>query len=270
MISMIYEPDVSHHGNLDLVEEMIKVAAVCGAQFFKIQCFNTTRLGKNWGHKTRYYQSCQFSDADIKQILFWVKDYNMELLVTVNDSEQPGRVFNLGVDYVKVAGGQLNPLLLGAIAQIEWKGIILSTGMSTGEEIDKALLILRGKKYNKPNIVLMHCTSLYPTEDSQVNMNRLNELIDTFGDSYQYGYSDHTTDNLASTGAMFMGADYIEVHVHMEGTYSPVACVGATPEEFREMCLYRDRIVRMFGDGAIDMGYAERQTRKKYEGRWLI
>jgi len=265
MISMIYEPDVSHHGDLDSVLDMVKTAAICGAQFFKIQCFNVTRLGKNWGHKTRYYQSCQFSDADIKQILFWVKDYNMELIATVNDSEQPGRVFNLGVDYVKVAGGQLNPLLLDKIDQIKWKKVFLSTGMSTEDEISGAIEILTPQ-----NIVLMHCTSLYPTEDSQVNMGRLDTLMATFGHDYEYGYSDHTTDNLASTGAMFMGAGYIEIHVHIEGTFSPVACVGATPEEFRDICLYRDRIVRMLGDGVIDMSGAERQTRDKYEGRWLI
>ena len=92
------------------------------------------------------------------------------------------------------------------------KPILLSTGMSSLEEIDEALKTIR--KISDQDVLLFHCISSYPTPTSESNLANINFLKDKFG--VQVGLSDHTTSNLAATVAIGMGAVAIEKHFKLD------------------------------------------------------
>ena len=94
--------------------------------------------------------------------------------------------------------------------------IILSTGMAIKKDIDRAIKTL--KKNNCSEFYLLKCTSLYPANDILLNLRAMNEM----GKQYKIpcGYSDHTTDELASIAAVSMGAKIIEKHFTMDKKFS--------------------------------------------------
>ena len=91
------------------------------------------------------------------------------------------------------------------------KTTILSTGMATLAEIDDAVTAFREAGGNQ--LILLHCTSSYPTPPEEINLNRIPVLGKTFG--CLAGFSDHSEGNVAAVGARVMGACFIEKHFHL-------------------------------------------------------
>ncbi len=99
--------------------------------------------------------------------------------------------------------------LLRAVAQTG-KDIILSTGMSSIEEIKKSLDVI-GKENSKSTVTLMHCISAYPTPTENSNLNSIKTMKETFG--LNIGFSDHTLGSEAAILAYALGATSIEKHI---------------------------------------------------------
>ena len=92
--------------------------------------------------------------------------------------------------------------------------IILSTGMSTIQDIEFALEILKSVGVDIKNISLLHCTSNYPCDLEEINMNSMVTIRKRFG--LDVGYSDHSNDNAVSNTAVAMGASIIEKHFTLD------------------------------------------------------
>ena len=124
--------------------------------------------------------------------------------------------------------------------------IILSTGMSTLDEIGEAINLLQ--KNGAGKITLLHCTTEYPTPYEHVNLNAMATLRDKFG--LDIGYSDHTLGIEVPIAAVAMGAVIIEKHFtlsrEMEG---PDHKASLEPGELKEMVQAIQRLEMAFGDG---------------------
>ena len=138
----------------------------------------------------------------------------------------------LGCSVWKIPSGEITNLpYLEKIASTN-KPIILSTGMSTLDEIELALIVL--KNAGAVEITLLHCTTQYPTPYEDVNLNAINTLKDKFG--CKVGYSDHTKGIEVPIAAVAMGATVIEKHFtldkNMEG---PDHKASLEPNELKNM-----------------------------------
>ena len=134
----------------------------------------------------------------------------------------------LGLKDVKIPSGEItNYPLLDKISK-NFTNIFLSTGMSTMEEIKDALKIL---KKIKKKITVMHCTSIYPTNLEQVNLNFLKKLSSL---KYELGFSDHTTGSISAQMSLVYGVTLIEKHITLNKRLKgPDHTASMEPKEFK-------------------------------------
>ena len=142
------------------------------------------------------------------ELAAYCKEIDIQFLSTPFDIKSIEFLAELGCDVWKIPSGEITNLpYLERIAQID-KRIILSTGMSTLQEVDAALKV--PKKNNTNEITLLHCTTQYPTPYEDVNLRAMLTLKDAF--DCEVGYSDHTKGIEISVAAVALGASVIEKH----------------------------------------------------------
>ena len=112
--------------------------------------------------------------------------------------------------YLKLPSGEIQNIpYLGKIAKFN-KPTFISSGLSTPNDVYNTVKYLIKSGLKKNNIIIFHCTSLYPTPDKEVALKNI--LLIKNKINCEVGFSDHTTDNLASIAAVTLGCKYIERH----------------------------------------------------------
>ena len=106
-IKIIVEPDISHFGIESRIDDGIDRAWRARANFYKLQCYDMDKLGKDWEHKWAYYNECMVTNDAISNALNECQIRGMDLVCTLNDPGQAKRVYDLGVRNVKLASGQV-------------------------------------------------------------------------------------------------------------------------------------------------------------------
>jgi N,N'-diacetyllegionaminate synthase len=147
----------------------------------------------------------------------------------------------------KIPSGEITNLpYLRKIAAAPERRVILSTGMSSLDEVKAAWKILKAE--GDKDITLLHCTTQYPTPYEDVNLKAMLTLRETFG--CKVGYSDHTPGIEVPIAAVAMGATVIEKHFtldrNMEG---PDHKASLEPDELKQMVESIRNIERALGDG---------------------
>ena len=151
--------------------------------------------------------------------------------------------------------------LLSKAAQ-SGKTIVMSTGMSTWDEIDHAVDIFR--KANCP-FELMHCNSTYPMPIEDANLNLIKTLQNRFG--CNVGYSGHESDILVSTCAVAMGATSIERHITLDrNMYGSDQKASIEPYELCALVRNIRNVEKMLGTGVKILSSAEETVKKKLRG----
>jgi len=140
----------------------------------------------------------------------------------------------LNMEYFKIPSGEITNLpYLRKIARIGIP-VILSTGMSTLEEIDAAIEVLVQNGLKKEDLILLHCNTEYPTPMCDVNLNAMQSLAQHF--NVAVGYSDHTTGIEVPIAAVAMGACVIEKHFTLDRNMSgPDHKASLEPDELKKM-----------------------------------
>lgn len=240
----IAEAGVNHNGSIDLALQLVEEASKSGADAVKFQTFKAKNLVKKGTLKLEY-QSNNTDENEtqydmIEKLELSYEEHNIlakkcnelgiEFLSTAFDLESLRFLIDLGIQRIKIPSGEITngPLILRA-AQSQLP-IIVSTGMSSLEDIESALdLIAWGR--NNPNpqlpkqlkgkfentedkralkIIVLHCTSEYPAPLGEVNLNVISNLKEKF--QIDIGYSDHTEGILISQTAVALGAKLVEKH----------------------------------------------------------
>jgi sialic acid synthase SpsE len=173
---------------------------------------------------------------------------------SVFDIESLALLERIGVSLYKLASSEVtNHPLIAAVAATG-KPLILSTGISSEEEIEMAVSLFR--RGSGAGLVLLHCVSLYPTGAEHANLARVASLARRF--SLPVGFSDHTREPAAPMLAAALGARVFERHFTIDRFHEcPDKEISSTPEEFSAMIRSVESAIAMVGDGALASSSAE-------------
>jgi len=242
---IIAEAGVNHNGNLETAKKLIEVAKECGADIVKFQTgkldlvvskyapmadYQKENIGKEESQKDML-RKLLLKFEDFIELSDYCKQVGIKFLSTPFDIESI-HFLNSIQDVWKVPSGEItNYPYLVEIGKTK-KKVILSTGMSDLQEIHEAINVLT--KNGTRDIILLHCTTEYPTPISEVNLNVLETLKNEFG--YPVGYSDHTQGIEVDLAAVALGATVIEKHFTLDkNMVGPDHKASLEPNELKAM-----------------------------------
>ena len=247
---IIAEAGVNHNGDLQTALQMVKVASKMGADAIKFQFFDASRLVTRYAGMAPYQQRntgssgndtqlemlrrLELGAADHALLLGECKRTGIAFLSSAFDTEGIDVLINMGINTLKIPSGEITNLPYLRKAGARAAKIILSTGMSSIEEVGAALNVLLNAGMNKRNIVLLQCNTEYPTPYRDVNLKAMLTMKRKFG--VKIGFSDHTPGIIIPVAAVALGAIVIEKHFtlnrNMEG---PDHKASLDPGQFRNM-----------------------------------
>tara|TARA_Y100000389_G_C17433848_1_gene504314 strand:- start:97 stop:1101 length:1005 start_codon:yes stop_codon:yes gene_type:complete len=228
---IIAEVGVNHNGNLNLLNKLIDSVSKTGVDFIKFQAFIADRLVIKNSPKANYQKKIKLSQYDmLKKYELKSKNYDLifkrckkkkiKPLFSVFDIESLSLLKKYKIKNIKIPSGEItNEPLLHEIGKMKIK-VFLSTGMSSLDEIKRALSTLQSRGTPKKNISILHCHSEYPSIFKDLNLKSMLTLKRIFG--CKIGFSDHSIGKLASIVASSLGAEVIEKHVTLKNNlYGP-------------------------------------------------
>lgn len=258
--TIIAEAGVNHNGDLELAKQMVKTAKECGADIVKFQTAKLESLVSKCAPMAEYQKENTGrveSQMDmLKRILLSYDDFRIlarycdevgiQFLSTPFDIDSVDFLSSLGCKLWKIPSGEITNLPYLERIGRERQPVILSTGMSTLNEIQEAINVLQDNGAGK--ITLLHCTTEYPAPFETVNLKAMLTLKEKF--QMDVGYSDHTMGTEIPVAAVAMGATVIEKHFtlsrSMEG---PDQKASLEPQELRIMVSAIRNIELAMGDG---------------------
>ncbi len=256
---IIAEAGVNHNGDLDIAKRLIDVAAESGADAIKFQTFKSENLVTLKAEKANYQKQNSHNDSQYSMLKDLELSYknHLELFDHTNknnlifmssgfDIESNSILNSLGLEIFKIPSGEINNLqYLRQIGSFQ-KKTILSTGISTLGEIEKALDILIANGCKLSEIIVLHCNSEYPTPIDHVNLNAMLTIKNAF--NVEVGYSDHTIGIEVPIAAVALGAKVIEKHLTLDNEMSgPDHKSSIEPEEFINMVKYIRNVEKCLG-----------------------
>lgn len=261
-VQIIAEAGVNHNGSLDLSYELIDSVSQAGVDYIKFQTFKTELNISKWAEKAPYQidsrnksesqfemvKKLEISYTDFRKIAKVCEKSGVRFCSTGFDNPSIDFLCGLGVDFLKIPSGEItNMPYLRHIASKQFQ-IIMSTGMATMKEVEKALLILESSGTNRDKVTLLHCNTEYPTPMEDVNLNAMLSLKKEFG--LDIGYSDHTLGIEIPIAAVAIGATVIEKHFTLDRTMvGPDHAASLEPDELKEMVNSIRNIEKAMGDG---------------------
>ncbi|MDN5291012.1 MAG: hypothetical protein PWQ06_1251 [Anaerophaga sp.] len=221
MIHIIAEAGSNHNGSMERAYQLVDIASNAGADSIKFQIINTWGLylpGKyEYGHYNiddiiAFRKKTEFSSEDIEKLSNYSNKKGIQFSASIFDNESLDILNKTNPPYIKIASGDLNNLrLIRTVLQKSKKDtrIILSTGMSTLQDIEKTVKEI-DKSGNINRLVLLHCVSVYPAKTEETNLSFISTLKSNFGT--EVGFSDHTQNSNAALIALGLGATWFEKH----------------------------------------------------------
>jgi N-acetylneuraminate synthase/N,N'-diacetyllegionaminate synthase len=257
-IYFIAEAGVNHNGSTQTAKRLIDVAAESGANAVKFQTFSTERLVSESAPRAEYQETdhdsqyemlkqYELSREDHEIISSYCESRDITFLSTPFDHESLRLLDDLEMPVIKLGSGELdNHPLLEAAASLG-RPLIVSTGMSTLEEISAALDCIRNGD-SAPPVALLHCVSAYPTRLEDVNLRAMQTLAKFF--DMTVGFSDHTTNSETPAFAVGAGARIVEKHFTLDSSMSgPDHQMSLEPSELsRSVTLARNAEKAMGSD----------------------
>lgn len=272
-IIIIAEAGVNHNGNFDMARQMIIEAKKAGADYVKFQTAVPELVISTFAPKAEYQKETTGAGESqlemCKAIHLPLSDYSrlkaicdevgIGFMSTPFDLVSIDCLDALKMDYWKIPSGEITNLPY--LRKIASKGgrVILSTGMSTLEEVSTAVEILVAGGIAREDIILLHCTTQYPTPADAVNL-RAMDALRTIGCG-GVGYSDHTVGITIPIAAAARGARVIEKHFTLDRTLpGPDHRASLEPDELAAMVSAVRIVEQALGTGAKEVAEAERSN----------
>ena len=244
---IIAEAGVNHNGSIDLAKKLIDVAADAKVDFVKFQTFKSEKLVSPHARKADYQKGntnnlnetqhemlkkLELSIEDHYELIKYCELKKVKFFSTAFDLESLEFLHDLGFTLFKIPSGELTNLpYLEKVAEYA-ESIILSTGMSTMQEIEEAVSVLQKKSNAK--LTILHCNTEYPTPFCDVNLKAMKTLHQHF--NVNVGYSDHTIGIEVPIAAVALGATIIEKHFTLDKSMpGPDHSASVEPNELKAM-----------------------------------
>lgn len=270
-VYVIAEAGVNHNGDLELARRLIDCAADAGADAVKFQTFKAASLVTASARKAQYQidnthesggqlsmlRALELAHEDHIALVEHCRSREIAFMSTGFDAESLAMLGRLNMPAIKIPSGDITcgPLLLQA-ARLKQK-LIVSTGMSTLGDIERALSVIafgltrnhtptsraelenaycsrEGRQALHEYVTLLHCVTQYPAPPSSVNLRAMDTMRAAFG--LPVGYSDHTLGLEVSIAAVARGATVIEKHFTLDRTMpGPDHAASLEPAELKEL-----------------------------------
>jgi N-acetylneuraminate synthase len=242
-VEIIAEIAQAHEGSLGIAHSYIDALAGAGVDTIKFQMhiadaessqYEQFRVNFSYEDKTRYDYWLRMG-FDLEQ---WAglkkhcEDKGLRFLCSPFSIKAVEWMEQLKVDRYKIASGEVNNLLMLDVISKTGKNILLSSGMSSFDELATAVNYIESKKANLEGI--FQCTTSYPTPPEKYGLNVLTELKQKF--SVKVGLSDHSGEIYSSLAAVTLGAEMLELHVVFDKKmFGPDASSSLTIAEFKQL-----------------------------------
>lgn len=247
-VIIIAEAGVNHNGSLELARRMVRAAREAGADYVKFQTAVPELVISSIAPKAEYQKETTGEGesqlemcrrihlplSDYRELAELCEAEGIGFMSTPFDLVSIDTLAPLGMDYWKIPSGEITNLpYLRKIAR-QGGRVILSTGMSTLDEVETAVEVLEAGGMKREDIALLHCNTQYPTPMADVNL-RAMETLRKLGCG-AVGYSDHTVGIEVPVAATALGADIIEKHFTLDKTMEgPDHRASLDPQELTAM-----------------------------------
>jgi N,N'-diacetyllegionaminate synthase len=268
-VLIVAEIGINHNGNMDIAMEMVEKAKESGADMVKFQTYQTEELvikgsnladyQKEGGSSLDQYtmlKKYELSEINFRSLRDFCIQQDIGFFSTPFDLPSIDLLNRLGQKLWKIPSGEITNIpYLKKISTMPGS-FILSTGMATLQEIKSALQF-----FSNRNIVLLQCTSEYPTPPENVNILTINNFREEF--NVEIGFSDHTKGSTAAIMAVALGATIIEKHftldLNMDG---PDHKASLNPLQFKTFVEHIRLSERMLGEKLKSTSKSEEELKK--------
>ena len=243
---IIAEIGVNHNGKVSLAKKLIDVAVDAGADAVKFQKRSLESLYKNdvlvdpnldsQGLEILLgvLKEVEFHESEYKEIISYCKEKGITFLCTPWDKPSVDFLERFGISAYKIASADMTNFPLIHYLSRTKKPLIISTGMSTMEEIGKTVEFV--KKQEIP-FILLHCNSTYPAPIDSLNLRLILSLRTKF--NVPVGYSGHEPSIIPTFAAVNMGAVMIERHITLDKKMEGLdQAASLEPDEFKTLIKY--------------------------------
>lgn len=280
---VIAEIGINHNGDLNIAKRLIDIAAAAGCDSVKFQkrnpdvCVPEDEKSKiretPWGKMSYidYKHKVEFEKEEYDEIDVYCKERNIDWSASPWDLDSLEFLLQYDTPYIKIPSAMLTNDELLLAARDTGKKVILSTGMSTIEEIDHAVVLLKSTIAVEPyyeiagNFVLLHCNSTYPAPIEELNLTAIKTLKERY--NCEVGYSGHEFRLSTSVAATYLGATVIERHITLDRSmWGSDQLSSVEPQGLFKLMSGIRELELARGDGEIKVTESEKKVRKHLRG----
>lgn len=248
-VIIIAEAGVNHNGDINLAKKLIDIAVEAGVDYVKFQTFKSESLVSKSAKKADYQientqdstenqmqmlKKLELSHEQHVELMAYCRQKDISFFSTAFDLESLIYLKELGLTMVKIPSGEITNLPYLRKAAELFSKVIISTGMSTLEDIEKALNVFLSAGIKREAIYILHCNTEYPTPMKDVNLLAMLTIKNKF--NVEIGYSDHTLGIEVPTAAVALGAKMIEKHFTLDRSLpGPDQLASLEPLELKAM-----------------------------------
>lgn len=258
---IIAEAGVNHNGSIAFAKSLIEAAKASGADAVKFQTFRTESVVSTKAAKADYQKQTtdnnesqfemvkklELGESDHRELIAHCRQVGIAFLSSPFDEDSAEMLDRLGIEQFKVASGEITNLPFLEILGRLKKPLIISTGMSTLEEVDEAVKLIQST--GNTRLSLLHCVTEYPAPFDQINLRAMKTLSQKF--HLPVGYSDHSAGIEIAVAAVALGAAIIEKHLTLDRNMpGPDHQASIEPSVFKEMVAAIRHVERSLGDGS--------------------
>jgi N-acetylneuraminate synthase len=255
-IFFVAEIGINHNGDIKICKQLIDLAVLTGCDAVKFQKRDIEEVYSKefldgfrespWGKSQRdQKKGLEFNKKDYQEIDSYCKEKNIKWFASAWDLKSQSFLRQFNCKYNKIASAMLVNLDLLKMVSEEKKHTFISTGLSSMDDIEKAVKIFRD---NNCPFELMHCVSTYPMKSSDANLKTIITLKEKF--KCKVGYSGHETGLTVSLAAAALGATSIERHITLDrAMYGSDQAASLSPPGLKKLLPEIRRIEEALGDG---------------------
>jgi len=276
---IIAEIGINHNGDLDIAKRLIDIASAAGCDAVKFQkrdpdvCVpeHQKNVVKDtpWGSMTylEYKHRTEFGEIEYDEIDRCCKERKIRWSASPWDLGSLDFLLKYDVPFIKIPSAMLTnkALLEGCLSS--GKKVILSTGMSTEDEISEAVSFLEERITikSKSSYAILHCNSTYPAPLEEINLSCIKTLKERF--NCEVGYSGHEFRLGTSVAAIYLGASIIERHITLDRTmWGSDHLSSIEPQGLFKLVSGIRELEKAYGDGVLKVSESEKDVRKKLRG----
>jgi sialic acid synthase SpsE len=261
---VVAEIGLNHGGSLDRALALVDAAASAGASAVKVQALTAAALVAPGApapvhvdaeSMVDFFRRFELDETAYRRLAERARGRGLAFMATPLSLDAVAMLEHVGTDAYKIASGDITWQRLVERCGETGKPVVISTGMATVAEAERALLWARHA--GASGVAVLHCVSAYPIPPGSENLRAINTLAMACG--AVVGLSDHGTDTFAAPLAVAMGAALYERHLVLYAADGSVdAEVSSTPEELAAVVRTAARATAALGTGRKSCAPAER------------